>query len=256
MNRINFHRGTFLEKEELNRMFKFLQEDSISSAIISATKRFGLVSPGGIAGEPFKVTNVGNTGGVKVVGGHVISPELKALYLKGEDSFLVPNDSQFYWIKISPYTRNREEGYVQVDTTGNVSGTVNFKGIIRGQSSGVPTCVRFVKDDGSEPLNKYVYQVVDIVNDNNIILSSGVQFQQENNLRVIVLGSIPMGERFTDEQLEGLYTFEGYEISLVEEVSIDTPPSKESNEYYLARVKNTGGTVSVTDKRTEFWSLT
>lgn len=256
MNKINFHRGTFLEKEELNRMYKFLSEIPEVSAILSASTHFGIVSPGGVAGEQFKVSQAEVPGNIKMSGGYVITSALKSFKAEDEDLFSIPNDSKYYWLKISPYTKHHEDGYVQVDISGNVSGSVSFNGVVRGQSSGVPTCIRFIKDDGSEPLNKYVYQVVDIVNDNNLILSSGVEFHQESGLRVIVLGSIPMGGRFTEEQLEGLYTFESYKLSIVEELSDDTAPEKGEDEYYIARVKNTDGTISITDKRTEFWSLT
>ena len=80
-------------------------------------------------------------------------------------------------------------------------------------------------------------------------------FVKESDLKVVVLGSIPMGRRFTDEQLEGLYTFTDVEVSLVEEVSTGQAPQKDNNEYYIARIKNNGGNIVWGDERSEFWSL-
>ena len=255
MSKINIHRGTFLEKEELTRMIGFFSEKPEVSAIFAASISFGLVSPGGKAGGTFKVMASTTIGAVNILGGYVIGSDLKAYKVENQIDFPIPNDQKYYWLKVKPDSRNYENGYVQVDTSGNVSGTVRFNGIVRGQSSGVPTCIRFVKDDGSKPLNDKVYQVVDIINDNNIILSGGVSFQAESQLRVIVLGSIPMGQRFTDEQLEGLYTFDSYKLELIEEPSEGTMPHKEDNEYYIARLRNNGGSITILDERTEYWSL-
>lgn len=255
MSKINIHRGTFLEKEELTRMMTFLNEKPEVSAIFAASLSFGLVSPGGKAGSAFKVTASTTLGAINMVGGYVIGSDLKGYRVDNQLDFPIPNDQKYYWLKVSPDSRNYENGYVQVDTSGNVSGTVNFQGIVRGQSSGVPTCIRFVKDDGSQPLNNQVYQIVDIINANNVVLSSGVAFQAETQLRVIVLGSIPMGRRFTDEQLEGLYTFDTYKLTLVPEPSEGTMPPKDANEYYIARIRNNGGSVTILDERTQYWTL-
>lgn len=255
MSKINIHRGTFLEKEELTRMIGFLNEKPEVSAIFAASLSFGLVSPGGKAGSAFKVTASTTLGAINMVGGYVIGSDLKGYRVDNQLDLPVPNDQKYYWLKVGPDSHNYENGTVQVDTSGNVSGTVNFNGIVRGQSSGVPTCIRFVKEDGSQPLNNQVYQIVDIINNNNIVLSSGVAFQAETQLRVIVLGSIPMGRRFTDEQLEGLYTFDTYKLTFVEEPSAGTMPPKNSNEYYIARVRNNGGSVTILDERTQYWTL-
>lgn len=255
MSKINIHRGTFLEKEELTRMMEFLGEKPDVSAILSASMSYGLVSPGGKASSAFKVSESTVLGTINMIGGYVIDSNLKGYKVGNQFNFPIPNDQNYYWLKVGAISRNYEDGYVQIDSSGNVSGNVNFQGVVRGQSSGVPTCIRFIKDDGSEPLNNQVYQVVDIINVNNIVLSSGVAFQPETQLRVIVLGSIPMGRRFTDEQLEGLYTFDTYQLTLVPETIEGTEPVKDTNEYYIARVRNNDGSVTILDERTQYWTL-
>lgn len=84
----------------------------------------------------------------------MIGSDLKGYRVDNQLDLPVPNDQKYYWLKVGPDSHNYENGTVQVDTSGNVSGTVNFNGIVRGQSSGVPTCIRFVKEDGSQPLNQ------------------------------------------------------------------------------------------------------
>lgn len=255
MSRINIHRGTFLEKEELVRMLSFLEDRDDISAVLSSSLAYGIVSPGAKAGTAFSISISAKGNAVDIVGGYIIIPSNKAFRLPDTTEFAIPGDNQFYWLKISPRERNYEDGTVQVDVSGNVSGSVSFNGVVRSQSSGVPTCIKFVKSNGSTPKNNQVYQVVDIVDDNNIILSGGQAFVKESDLKVVVLGSIPMGRRFTDEQLEGLYTFTDVEISLVEEVSIGQAPEKADDEYYIARIKNNSGSIVWSDERSEFWSL-
>jgi hypothetical protein len=255
MSRINIHRGTFLEKEELVRMLSFLEDRDDISAVLSSSLTYGIVSPGAKAGTAFSISISAKGNAVDVVGGYIITSANKAFRLPDTTEFAIPEDNQFYWLKISPRERNYEDGTVQVDVSGNVSGSVSFNGVVRSQSSGVPTCIKFVKDNGFTPKNSQVYQVVDIVDDNNIILSGGQAFVKESDLKVVVLGSIPMGRRFTDEQLEGLYTFTDVEISLVEEVVTGEAPQKDNDEYYIARIKNNGGNIVWSDERSEFWSL-
>lgn len=255
MSKINIHRGTFLEKEELVRMLSFLNDRDDISAVLSASVSYGIVSSGSKAGSAFSVVTSSKGNAVDIAGGYIITPANKAFKLANLSEFAIPADNKFYWIKLSPRERNYEDGTVQVDVSGNVSGNVSFNGVVRSQSSGVPTCIRFVKSDGSTPNNNHVYQVVNIVDDNNIVLSGGQVFVKESDLRVIVLGSISMGRRFTDEQLEGLYTFTDIAVSLVEETSAGETPEKNEDEYYIARIRNNGGNIVWSDERSEFWSL-
>ena len=53
MNKINIHRNTFLEKEELNRMIGFLNDNPLIKGILSSSVSYGLVSPGGRPGAAF-----------------------------------------------------------------------------------------------------------------------------------------------------------------------------------------------------------
>lgn len=255
MSRINIHRGTFLEKEELVRMLSFLSENPSVEGILAASTSFGLVSPRAEAGDPFSMRVGAQVGAAALKGGYVIPSTMKSFKVDDNDNFPIPNDSIFYWVKVSLETTHWEEGAVQVSNTGMVSGTVHFNDVVRGQGSGVPTCIRFAKEDGSTPVNSGVYQVVEVINDTTLVLTSGQQFTAESGLKVIVLGTIPMGQSFTADQLEGLYTFDRCKITLVPTPDEGTIPEKAVDEFFIARVQNNGGIVTVLDERTEFWSL-
>ena len=70
-----------------------------------------------------------------------------------------------------------------------------------------------------------------------------------------MLGTLPFGRCIDFEQRNSLYTYDDYVISLVPSKH-QPPPDKEVDEYYIARVQNSGGTVSVYNEvKSEYWSL-
>lgn len=271
MSKINISRNVFLEKEELTNMLSFLVTAPLMKAVLQASYSFGMITndPSKInpntvnkpANEdnlvdPFKVETGTNSGTIKILPGMALTSQGEFIDINVEDNIAVPNNSNFYWVKIGYQTRNYEKGYVSVNSQGIVSGSVNFSGKVRGQSSSTPVSIRFEKQDGSVPLNNGIYQIVNVIDNQNLLLTSASTFVAESNLRVIVLGTLPLGGVLTSEQRNGLYTYDDYVISLVPEVSVSTPPEKEADEYYIARVQNSGGTVSVSNEvKSEYWSL-
>lgn len=271
MSKLNISRNVFLEREELTNMLSFLATAPLMKAVLQASYSFGMITndPSKINPntvnkpvnednlvDPFKVETGTNSGTIKILPGMALTSQGEFIDIGVEDNIAVPNDSNFYWVKIGYQTRNYEKGYVSVNSQGVVSGSVNFSGKVRGQSSSTPVSIRFEKQDGSVPINNGVYQIVNVIDNQNLLLTSASTFVAESNLRVIVLGTLPLGGVLTSEQRNGLYTYDDYVISLVPEVSVSTPPEKEADEYYIARVQNSGGTVSVSNEvKSEYWSL-
>lgn len=271
MSKINISRNVFLEKEELTNMLSFLATAPLMKAVLQASYSFGMITndPSKINPktvnkpdnedaliDPFKVETGTNSGTIKILPGMALTSQGNFIDINVEDNISVPNDSSFYWVKIGYKTRNYEKGYVSVNSQGVVSGSVDFTGKVRGQSSSTPVSIRFEKQDGSVPLNNGVYQIVNVIDNQNLLLTSASTFVAESNLRVIVLGTLPLGGVLTQEQRDGLYTYDDYVISLVPEASLSTPPEKEADEYYIARVQNSGGSVSVYNEvKSEYWSL-
>ena len=271
MSKLNVSRNVFLEKEELTNMLSFFATAPLMKAVLQASYSFGLITndPSKINPktvnkpdnedaliDPFKVETGTNSGTIKILPGMALTSQGNFIDINVEDNISVPNDSSFYWVKIGYKTRNYEKGYVSVNSQGVVSGSVDFIGKVRGQSSSTPVSIRFEKQDGSVPLNNGVYQIVNVIDNQNLLLTSASTFVAESNLRVIVLGTLPLGGVLTQEQRDGLYTYDDYVISLVPEASLSTPPEKEADEYYIARVQNSGGSVSVYNEvKSEYWSL-
>lgn len=271
MSKLNVSRNVFLEKEELTNMLSFFATAPLMKAVLQASYSFGLITndPSKINPktvnkpdnedaliDPFKVETGTNSGTIKILPGMALTSQGNFIDINVEDNISVPNDSSFYWVKIGYKTRNHEKGYVSVNSQGVVSGSVDFTGKVRGQSSSTPVSIRFEKQDGSVPLNNGVYQIVNVIDNQNLLLTSTSTFVAESNLRVIVLGTLPLGGVLTQEQRDGLYTYDDYVISLVPEASLSTPPEKEADEYYIARVQNSGGSVSVYNEvKSEYWSL-
>lgn len=271
MSKLNVSRNVFLEKEELTNMLSFLATAPLMKAVLQASYSFGMITNDPLKInpktvnkpdnedaliDPFKVETGTNSGTIKVLPGMALTSQGNFIDINVEDNISVPNDSSFYWVKIGYKTRNYEKGYVSVNSQGVVSGSVDFTGKVRGQSSSTPVSIRFKKQDGSVPLNNGVYQIVNVIDNQNLLLTSASTFVAESNLRVIVLGTLPLGGVLTQEQRDGLYTYDDYVISLVPEASLSTPPEKEADEYYIARVQNSGGSVSVYNEvKSEYWSL-
>lgn len=271
MSKLNVSRNVFLEKEELTNMLSFFATAPLMKAVLQASYSFGLITndPSKINPktvnkpdnedaliDPFKVETGTNSGTIKILPGMALTSQGNFIDINVEDNISVPNDSSFYWVKIGYKTRNYEKGYVSVNSQGVVSGSVDFTGKVRGQSSSTPVSIRFEKQDGSVLINNGVYQIVNVIDNQSLLLTSASTFVAESNLRVIVLGTLPLGGVLTQEQRDGLYTYDDYVISLVPEASLSTPPEKEADEYYIARVQNSGGSISVYNEvKSEYWSL-
>lgn len=269
MSAINFNRNSFLEKEELVNFQSFFSSKLLFDILINASATFGIITndpskinnsiekPIGIVDRnPFEVQEGSLVGSIKVLPGMALNQLGQIINIGVEDNILIPNNGLYYWVKISYQTRTYEKGAVSVNTQGFVSGTTNFSGKIRGQATNTPTCIRFENQDGSIPLNNGIYQVVSVIDDQNLILTATSNFVAEANLRAVVLGTLPIGGVFSASQQEGLYVYDHFLISLVQEVSVATPPEKGASEFYIARVKNSNGTFIIENNvKSEFWSL-
>lgn len=270
MSKININRNVFLEKEELTNFQSFHSSSALLQALLQASYSFGLVTnnpskintgytavePSIGFNDPFVVQQGSVSGSIKILPGIAVTSKGDFISINVEDNILIPNDSAFYWVKLAYTTRNYELGYVSLNNQGVVSGTTDFSGKVRGQATSTPTCIRFEKQDGSIPLNNGIYQVVNVIDSQNLLLSSSTAFTAESNLRVLILGTLPLGGVFSREQRSGLYTYDYFTITLVKETSVNVPPAKEKDEYYISRVQNSGGSILINNTvKNEYWSL-
>lgn len=260
-SKLNINRNIFLEKEELVRLQSFLMNDTVDQVMLDNTSSWGIVRTVFTGVAPDFLIEVGtNVGTIKLATASK-AVDLDKLLIKQAifDNLAVPNDGLYYWVKISHKYSALEEGTCSVNINGEVSGVnTKFSEVLRGQSTEVPVKIKFYKDSGL--LNDQVYEVVSLnvgSPDTQLILS-GYGFVAESNLNYIVIGSTPVGEVLTSGQLEGLYKYDACNIELIAETTLDTAPTIDfiaNKQFYLARVINNAGTITLTDKRTQYLSF-
>lgn len=254
-SKLNINRNIFLEKEELTRFQEFLTNSTVNQAVLENTTNWGIVRTTFDENfVDFKIETGTNIGTVKI-SNLSKAVDIDKLLIRQEpiDNISVPNDSNWYWVKISHKYSNLEVGECSINVDGEVSGiNTLFTEVLRGQATEVPVKIKFYKSGGAN--NSQIYEIVDVTDNLNIILS-GTGFIAESGLNYYVIGSTPLGETITSSQLGGLYQYDACNIELISEEALDTPPTidfVQDKEFYLARVQNNSGTVTIQDKRMEF----
>lgn len=257
-SRLNINRNIFLEKEELLRFQSFLINDTVSQVMLDNTSSWGIVRTVFSGPSPDFLIEVGtNVGTIKLAtDSKAVDSDKELIKQSAFDNLSIPNDGQYYWIKISHDYTALEQGVCSVNVNGEVSGiNTKFSEVLRGQNTEVPVKIKFYKSSGL--LNDQVYEVVSLnvgAPDTQLILS-GYGFVDESNLNYSVIGSTPVGEILTSAQLEGLYQYDACKIELIPETTLNTPPIIDfvsDKQFYLARVINNSGVIAIEDKRTQF----
>ena len=257
MSELNLTRKTFLEVEELNRFQEFLQDDIATNTIVSNTTQFGIIQTNFTGTDTnFQVSQGTGSGTIQfaTARSQALDADGRLIRLLATDNIAVTDDSSWYWIRISHEFRRHEVGTVSINTDGQMTGTGTlFNQVLRGQATDVPVRIRFQEIDGTNATNNGDYEVVDVIDDTNAILTSSVVFQTEADLRYIVIGSTPIGEVVSTAQREGIYQYDSCNVELIAETTLETPPALPANGtgryFYVARVMNVGGTVTVQDQR-------
>jgi hypothetical protein len=261
MSNLNITRNIFLEKEELTRFQQFLADDITQKLFVKNTIAFGIVLSDFVNVIPLDfLIQVGtNVGTIKLTqDSFALDSEGLLITQKAFDNLAVPNDGNYYWVKATHKFDPTEVGTCSINTEGQVVGVNTlFQDVLRGQSTEVPVKVRFIKTDGTAVVNDQVYEIVDVTDNLNILLTGG-SFTAESNLKYIVIGCTPISEAITATQLTGLYQYDACNLQLIAEEVVDTIPVINyvvDKDFYLARVKNTTGTVTITDKRQTWWEF-
>lgn len=257
MSNLNITRNIFLEKEELVRFQQFMANDLSQQLFLRNSVTFGIVVSDFIANTDFKVEAGSNASTIKVSrDSYALDSDGLLIHQLPFDNLAIPNNGQYYWIRISHKYDPTEVGTCSIDADGIVSGVGTlFTSVLRGHSTDVPTKIKFVKADGSVLSNNQVYEVVSVNSDTTIHLTAGT-FTAESGLKVVVIGTTPISEFVTSDQLNGLYQYDSCTVEIVGEEAPNTPPTINyipNKTFYLARVISNSGVVTVTDKRTDYW---
>lgn len=262
---VKFSPNLFLEKVELERFKQSLDIDGFRKNLLQNSESFGL-----IRNEEFdsefqigKVTRdldlpsgektfqVDELHGIDVFGNY--------LYHEIQRQIPVPNDGNWYWVKISHQYSTLEKGSFSISANGDLVGSVDSEltKIFRGQPN-FPTRIKFYGSQG----NILEYDVLEVIDDQHAIIqhpalnTSGLSaFVPETDLRVRIVGTftpgvaVPLADKF-------IFEYDSSLLQLVQENSLtnNTRPSYvEGVEFYIARVKVELGQLIIQDKRIEHW---
>jgi hypothetical protein len=261
MAKFNFFKNQFIEKEELDRFQEFMIKNPSGELFKSLTDTYGIVPQEDLAGDDFLI-EVGTGAGTVKMDNDSLALDKNFLLISGKvfDNFDIPDDSSWYWMKIGHRYYPAEQGTVSITSEGQLTGVGTlFEENLRGQSE-IPTKIKFYKEDdeGNEVsiVNDGIYEVVSVANNTTAIISGTLSV--ESDLKYVVIGSVSLGTAITVEQQEGIYSYDNCQFTLVTETVADTPPAGlvTDEEFYIARIMNSGGTVTVQDKRIGYyWSI-
>jgi hypothetical protein len=252
---INISPNIFLEVQELSKLISFLTVDkgSALSIIKDVTYSPGIIRlKSDTSLSNFKIEAGTNQRTIKILDSYAFDSNLNLIYKKAEDNISIPNDGNWYWLKIGHLKTHKEIGVVSIDEQGNLTGVdTAFLDVLRGGE--FPVKVKFYNTYH----NYEDYEVLEVTDDNHAIITG--DFIAETNLNYSVVGQFTDGVVINDN-LKEIYSYDScynFQIGqgLVLETSINQEPNKLSTEFYIARVRVNGNSVLIEDKRTEFWQL-
>lgn len=263
MSKFKFAPDLFLELQELNYLQESLDEAGFRKNIRENSVNFGLVKN--------SYTDPNFTNGYVSQDADDLSGNkcVKIQPIKGIDSngqFLyseniinqisLVNDGSWYWLKIKHQLSVQEKGTVSIAVNGDLIGSgTEFTKYLRGESN-FPASIKLL----NSALNTLVYQVLAIIDNENAILSNPAtnigglaEFSPESNLTYGVVGTftpgvaVPAGSMYPFQHDSLVY-------ELIQETTLNTPPTfVPDQEFYLARIKNDSGTVTIQDKREDIY---
>lgn len=256
MGKLQFSENLFLGLAELNRFQKFLSDEGFRRHSLINTSDFGIVEKstfpdlGNIEkSDAFYVKKAGTPFEDVVVNkGIAFDSDANLIINQNLKNITIPNNSIWYWLKISYDVRYTEAGTVSIDAFGNVTGfNTNFTEVMRGQPN-YPTKIRF---KNSQNGNVDDYEVVKVISDTSCVISG--DFNIENNLEYSIVGTFTPGS-VPLETNKRIFRYDSVVFTLVPETAFNQEPAHiENKEFFIARVRNNGVDLSLQDKRKKWW---
>lgn len=240
MGKINISENLFLEKAELVRMQRFNNELGWQRAIRGIISQFGIVENSNETS--FKVVkHPSESNSVLIYPGLAYTPSMEAIVLNEERSLSVGSGTDRRWIILSHDITHEEEGTVSIQQDGSLVGVgTKFTEVLRGQPN-FPVKIRFTNSAN----NVYEYEVVSVISDTNAILSG--EFIAQSGLKYSVVGSFTPGFVPSDEN-KNIYSYDSCAFSVVID---DAKPEVSDDQFVIAQIDYDGGTMVVSDLRSE-----
>jgi hypothetical protein len=273
MSFIKINSNLFLGSSEMNRLQTFLSDNTIRR-FRQDTHKFGFfynqtLDPNFINGLVEEAT----ASSVKINAVVAVDKEQR-LITKNENSIIdglddcpcsstnltIPDDGSYYWIRVRHKYDCAEEGTVEVTNDGRLLGTdTKFTEVLRG---GDFQSVIVLKDSS---LNPVPIHIASVVSDTEANLLGAVN--AETDLTYCVRGTFSTGYNPTTDESE-IFQYDSSDIKIevgsgTNGEDIPTPgtlPNGETevfgeNSFFLARVRNNGGTIEILDKREDLFKL-
>lgn len=243
MSYLNIVEELFLGNIELQRLQEFSQDDGFRKFFSKIGTEFGLIDS---LKDSFNngLIELGSISGtIKINPIFAIDKDGLFIVKDTQDNFQLPNDNNWYWIKISQQYSIEEKGIVSIDNFGLLSGVdTEFLKIFRGQPD-FPTKIKFTNSSN----NLLEYEVLEIIDDNNAYLQ-GV-FIGETDLTFAMVGTFTEG--YIPPTLNK-FPFK-YDNCLGQLILSNSMPSYTlGKEFFLAKVKRNGTLVYIEDQRSQF----
>lgn len=247
MSYIKYSNQLFLGQQELNRSWRFIVDEGIKRNLLQQTYSYGVVRQvNDTTLNSFRVEAGTNTATIRVpVDSYAINAAGNTIFQKAIDNIAITDDSQWYYVIVSHKFSPIEEGRVSIDTVGGLTGVgTKFTEVLRGQPN-FPARIKFI----SAAQNIYEYDVVEVIDDNNAVLSGS--FANENDLEYAVFGTFTPGySPSTTEKFP--FQYDSCDIRI--ELDFGVPPIVVPGmEFTIARVRSVAGIVEIEDYRSEFW---
>lgn len=254
MSKIRFSPNLFLEKLELDRLKKFIDDDGFRKFLLDNSLSFGLVKKqyfDTILQNEFLNGKITEGSSLTIQHQDIIAIDNAGNYIikSATSNISVTADNNWYWVKIKHAFSPKEQGVVSIDINGNLTGDSNcrFTEVLRGQPN-FPSRIKFT----NSLTNTLEYDVLEVVSDNQAILDNG-SFVAETGLYYKIIGTFTPASVPSDSDKD-IFQYDSCTLSLELETVLNTKPSfVEGEEFFLARVKNTGASLIIQDKRTQIW---
>lgn len=264
MSNLKISPDLFLEVAELERLKQFLDTDGFRKNILQNSINFGLIRS---TRNPTFTNSRVERDLDTVLGQRTIKVrELfgidntgKFLYSKETNGIPVPNDGNWYWVKVTQAYSNLEAGTFSISGNGDLidtSGNAQLTKILRGMPN-FPSRIKFTNSLN----NTLEYDVLEVIDDQHATLqhpatssNSLSQFEPESNLGLKVVGTFTPGIA-VPEANKYPFNYDSALIVLVKENFVNQKPLPYTPEvdFYVARVKADQNTVLIQDKRVEYW---
>jgi len=259
MSQLKISEHLFLGRAEIDRLVRFLSDDGFKQFMKLNTHSFGVLKNDVDASTSFLVQQGSGVGTIQIFAdSYALDKEMNLIHQKPIDDRAVTDDGNWYYVRISYTYSNIEEGTIDIDSSGNMSGTdTKFTEVLRGQPD-FPAKIRLY-----DPVNQIgyaeEYEILEVADDTNAVVQGDFSSINVRSFQYTVVGTftpgvvIPAGNK-------DIFQYDSCFLSLVQgnppvlqpdgtySFSFPAPP-EEDMYFYIAAVQRVGSVITVLDTR-------